>query len=291
MEINEMIDLYNRGLSTSEIAKLTNYKTAKSIGDKLKQSGLILRTSSEAKKITKSYSDDIFEHLDADWKAYYLGLLLTDGWITHRKSGPEIVGYSTVDKEIADFLSKCIGKDYQVVTREPGIGPSGKTINKSTEYRIVLNSKKMVKDLVRFAVIPQKTYKLKGPLLHPEELKYLTYIMRGIIDGDGTLGFPSSHPSTMYFRIVSASEAFIDWCIWALEVLGMRQLRKRKITDTLWELNSAKPENISILALSIYRGSFGLTRKSLRIQNHFINHTMAALLQNSEKSSNMRESP
>jgi len=43
-----MINLYyKQGLSTNEIAKLAGCKTAKSVGDKIKLSGLSLRTSAE----------------------------------------------------------------------------------------------------------------------------------------------------------------------------------------------------------------------------------------------------
>lgn len=271
MQENEMKRLYDSGMSCMEIAKIFGYKTPKSISDKLTRIGVKLRTGQNKNSQTIIYNTDIFKKIDAEWKAYYLGLLLTDGWITHRKDGVvDIIGYSSVDKDAAEYISLCTGKPIQVVNRNSNnIGSNGNLINRSTEYRVVLASVEMVNDLKRLGVVENKTHTLEGPRLSCDELIYLPQILRGIIDGDGTLGFPSNNSSSMYFRIISASENFIDWCIWALNVIGMRDINKRKINDVLWELNSAKPTNIAILANSIYRGNFGMSRKYNLIQNHF----------------------
>ena len=132
----------------------------------------------------------------------------------------------------------------------------------------------MVKDIARLGIVNNKSLILKGPNLTNNELRYLSYILRGIIDGDGTLGFPSNCAKSMYFRIVSGSEAFIDWCIWALEILGMKDLRKRAIDKTMWEVNSAQASNIAILNFSIYPGEMGMKRKSQLIKNHFNTYSM-----------------
>lgn len=271
MQENEMKRLYNSGMSCMEIAKIFGYKTPKSISDKLTRIGVKLRTGQNKNSQTITYNTDIFKKIDTEWKAYYLGLLLTDGWITHRKDGViDTIGYSSVDKDAAEYIALCTGKPIQVVNKNSNnIGPNGNLINQSTEYRVVLTSIEMVNDLKRLGVVENKTHILEGPRLSYDELIYLPQILRGIIDGDGTLGFPSNNLSSMYFRIISASEKFIDWCIWALNVIGMRDVNKRKINDVLWELNSAKPTNIAILANSIYRGNFGMSRKHNLIQNHF----------------------
>lgn len=271
MQINEMKRLYDSGMSCAEIAKIFGYKTPKSISDKLKRFGVDIRTGQNKNSQTVVYNTDIFQNIDSEWKAYYLGLLLTDGWITHREDGAvNTIGYSSVDRDVVDYISLCTGKPVQIVNKNlTKIGPDNKEINQSTEYRVILTSKEMVKDLVRLGVVENKTHILEGPKLSMDELIYLPQILRGIIDGDGTLGFPSNSTSSMYFRIISASEKFIDWCIWALNVLGMRDIHKRKVNEVLWELNTAKPSNIAILTNPIYRGNFGMSRKYNLIHNHF----------------------
>ena len=258
--------------SLHEIAKVFGFRTPKSIGDKLKSAGVCIRTSQNAHTIKKSYSDNILERIDTEWKGYFLGLLLTDGWITSRSDNlVDIVGLSSVDRDVIEYISLCTGKSIQTVDHSVGtkIGPLGTEINRKTEYRIVLNSTKIVSDLERLGVVERKTNILKGPDLTFEEMKFLPQILRGIIDGDGTFGFPSNNENSVYFRIVSASEDFIDWCIHSLNILGMRNINKRMCTDSMWELNTAQHSNISILVNSIYQGQFGMNRKREKLLTVF----------------------
>ena len=255
--------------STVEIAKIFGFKTSKSISDKLKACGVEIRTGQNLYTVSKNYSDDIFEKIDSEWKAYFLGLLLTDGWIT----GERTVGYSSIDRDVVEYLSLLTGKSVQIVSHEKDrkfINIQGYECNRRDEFRIILSSKKMVDDLVRLSVVSNKTHVLNGPNLEYNELQYLPQIIRGIIDGDGTFGFPSNNNKSIYFRIVSASEAFIDWCIYSLRILGMRNINKLQTRENFWELNTAQSYNIEILVNSIYRGDFGMSRKKNKLIEHYL---------------------
>lgn len=255
------------GRSTGEIAKFYGYKTHKSIADKLKAGGVEIRTGQNLYTTMKKYSDDIFEKIDSEWKAYFLGLLLTDGWIT----GDKTIGFSSTDKDVVEYLSELTGKNIQFVDKSgKQIGPLGLEVNGKPEYRLVFSSKKMVEDLKRLSVVNNKTHILQGPNLFYDEFQYLPQILRGIIDGDGTLGFPSNKPGSIYFRIISASEDFIDWCNYSLRILGMRNIKKREIYDGFWEINSAQPYNIEILMHSIYRDDFGMSRKRNKLIENYM---------------------
>ena len=134
-QIKEMIRLYETGLSCGAIAKIFGYKTPKSINEKLVKAGIKIRTSQNQHSQDKSYSDDIFKSIDCEWKAYYLGLLLTDGWITDRSKGfvSDIIGLGLTDEDCINYLSLCTGKSVQYVSKSSSrsIGPSGKLINQN----------------------------------------------------------------------------------------------------------------------------------------------------------------
>lgn len=267
MEVKEMAKLYATGLSTGQIAKLIGYKTAKSVGDKMKTAGYKLRTSQETTSMKKTYDENMFKYIDASWKGYFLGLLLTDGWVT----GKNTVGYSTVDRDIIDYMSMCTNKSIQTVDSQEKINPQGNSFITKTEYRLNFTSDQIYHDVQRLGVIANKSKILKGPELYVEEYAYLKDIVRGIIDGDGTLGFPSNSDKSMYFRIVSASEDFIDWCILALRILGMENLRKKLLASKMWEVTSGHPKNLAILANTIYASNYGLVRKRKLIISHYNN--------------------
>ena len=267
--LEEAKKLYlENGWSAGQIAKLYGFKSQKSVADKLKADGVVLRTGQNLYTTMKSYSDDIFESIDSEWKGYFLGLLLTDGWVT----GDSTIGYSSVDKDVVEYLSKLTGKNIQFVDRKNKtfINQTGYTCRTSNEYRLMFSSKKMVEDLKRLSVVNNKTHILKGPNLTTDELIYLPQILRGIIDGDGTLGFPSNHVGSIYFRITSASEKFIDWCIWALKVIGMRNINKRNISESFWEINSAQAHNVEILVHSIYAEELGMNRKRNKLLENYL---------------------
>ena len=277
LSTEEMIRLYQEGVNANKIAEIAGYKTGKSVLDKLHKAGVTVRTSKESKHLLRTYQEDLFEHIDAAWKGYFVGLMLTDGWVTQDRT----VGYSSTDKDVVEYLSNMTGKSIQYVYRpDEKMGPRGKMIHCNPEYRLTFSSKTMIENLIRLGIVHNKSKILQGPELTPNEYKYIRFILRGIIDGDGTLGFPSNAPASMYFRIVSASEDFIDWCIWALEILGMTDLRKRKATESIWEVNTCQPCNIAILATAIYAEKMGMKRKRDKIRNHFFNYTTAALSSN-----------
>ena len=59
------------------------------------------------------------------------------------------------------------------------------------------------------------------------------------------------------------SEDFLIWCKNSLEILGMRNIRINKIKsrDNFYELYSGVKNNIDILVNTIYKDSFGMSRK------------------------------
>ena len=62
--------------------------------------------------------------------------------------------------------------------------------------------------------MPKKSKILKGPQLFEEEEKFIPYIIRGIIDGDGTV-CPTSYGGPQ-FRIITAS---YDFALWLKDIL------------------------------------------------------------------------
>lgn len=125
--------------------------------------------------------------------------MLTDGYITSRGYD---VGIDLIDQDCIEFLSNTIGKKY-TVEKSYGLGEKDR-------YRLLLSDKQLVENLKKYGVVPNKSLILdKVPLSSEEEEKFLPYIIRGIIDGDGNVS-PTSYGAPS-FKIYSASEKFIDW--------------------------------------------------------------------------------
>ena len=130
----------------------------------------------------KGYSYS-FEKIKSEFDAYFLGLLLTDGYVTTRGTD---IGIDLCDEDCIKFLSDIIGKEYKAYEYH-----SNNDLVKSSgiRYRLILSiGKDGVKEAERFGLVKNKSLILSAPKLNCEEEKFIPYIIRGIIDGDGSIG-------------------------------------------------------------------------------------------------------
>ncbi len=135
------------------------FATKKSITDKVKKHypNEYKDIIEKAKANRKTYSYEM-EKIDSEFDAYFLGLLLTDGYIVREREA----GIDLVDEDCVAFLSKTIGKDYHTYVPSSG----NKAINgKQKRHRLILSDAKLINDLARFGVVSNKTYTLQPPQL------------------------------------------------------------------------------------------------------------------------------
>nr|DAL45319.1 MAG TPA_asm: LAGLIDADG-like domain [Caudoviricetes sp.] len=81
-------------------------------------------------------------------------------------------------------------------------------------YRLLLSDKDLITNIERFGIIEHKTDIIPAPSLLPEEEKYIPYIIRGIIDGDGTFDIRNN---TIGMRVATKSKVFAEWIKTVLE--------------------------------------------------------------------------
>ena len=240
-------ELYNKGYTANEIAKVYGYKTRNSILQKLEKLNVKRRVWNEVQSSIKPYSWFSMERIDCELKAYLLGLLLTDGYVNSNRG---YFGIDLTDKDVIEFIANKINIKYSSVPERD------KCKNK---YRIIIYGKNNVNNLFRLGVTDRKTFTTNGPQLKKRELKYLNYIIRGVIDGDGWIRKDGKE-----FFISSASEKFIVWCKNSLEILGFKDVRVRFISNEyngIYLIRSAKKHNIELLKSKIYNKPFGMARK------------------------------
>ncbi len=248
--------------------KKYNFKTRKSITDKVKKYGYTPRNATESKMLNKKYADFSMEIIDNEFKAYLLGLLLSDGYVIKGYNRNKItrnyyVGLSMADLDVIEFISIFLDKKYNIINRG---------IPKKVIYRIVIHGEKFFNEVARYGVVERKSKTLNKIILNDNEYKYLPYIIRGIIDGDGWIREDGKE-----FYICSASKPFIEWLKDTLEnKLYMVDLNinynynRFKYGDTvkygdIWYLRSSFEKNINILKTLVYDKPFGMQRKYNRL--------------------------
>lgn len=200
----QIVEEYKNGTPCKILMNKYGFKTQKSITDKIKKHfpDSYKEIIAQGQYNRKKYHYTLKE-IKSEFDGYFLGLLLTDGYVSlgnnNRKRNE--VGIDLIDKDCISFLSQSIGKTYyQYESYQKN------KFNQKARYRLVLEDEELVKNLQRFGVVPQKTKTLQPPKLYPQEEKFLPYIIRGIIDGDGSVS--STSYGGAQFRIVTASLDF-----------------------------------------------------------------------------------
>ena len=133
----------------------------------------------KAQRYSKIKDEDFFENIDSSVKAYILGLIITDGYITYPKREGRSPSWGVTlqesDLHILEEIKNILELDKKITTR---------IHNGKKEFYLIVTSKKMVKDLEKYGVVPRKSKSIRLP--HIED-KYMPDLIRGIFDGDGCI--------------------------------------------------------------------------------------------------------
>ena len=262
----QLVREYVDGVAVNVLMDKYGFKTKKSITDKVKKyyPDTYKKLIELARVNRKGYSYHL-KTINNQFDAYYLGLLLTDGYISR---GTDI-GIDLTDEDCIAYLSKVIGKEYKAYEQKG---------NKKTKYRLIISNKEMVKDLERLGVTPNKSYTIQAPQLTKEEEKFIPYILRGIIDGDGCVS-PTSAGSAQFY-IVTMSKDFKDWLVDILENrLFMIDIHVRQNEYGLWRIETANQHNILKLISLVYDKPFGMNRKYTLLRKTFRDYNKDVLLE------------
>ena len=137
---------------------------------RLKRAGIAIKPQSV---FARKYpiNQDIFEIIDTEEKAYWLGFLMADGY----NSGRDIkLILHSKDEEILEKFNIFLG------TNKPIRYETNKS---NTKYaKIVIENKKITQDLTKHGMTKAKTFSLVYPNIDKELDRHF---IRGIFDGDG----------------------------------------------------------------------------------------------------------
>lgn len=121
---------------------------------------------------------DYFENIDTEHKAYWLGFLTADGYISSYKNDIELSLKEEDYNHIVKFKND-IKSNHKIIQ---------KTIKQNDKeykaYRICINDKKMNSDLNYLGLNSKKSYKAYIPFRFIQN-DLISHYIRGLFDGDG----------------------------------------------------------------------------------------------------------
>lgn len=247
----EICDLYQTGHYNLKILA-DKYNTSRHIIKQILLENNIPIESYKIRHTNINLIENFFEIIDTEEKAYLLGFILADGCVDGNQLSIEI---NKKDIEILYMFKKAVNSTAKISERKR----QGEILACTR-----VSSEKMILDLSKYGVVPNKTYITKK--LPDIEEPFLHHMLRGFVDGDGWVIYnkeKSLHVIGIvsYFR--STCEDFKNKC---------NSLLKNKITRNVQGYKpcrfscSAKKEVKELANILYGNANFYLTRKYNKAQ-------------------------
>ena len=187
----ELVQMYNSGMSLMEIAKrVSNSKGAMVVRQKLQELGVDTSYKSNSHKYREKMShsfhhytldEHVFDCIDTEEKAYWLGFLMADGY-NHEDKTAVCLRLQTEDEEILEKFKVFLKSDVPIYT----FNRVTKVSHLQREYKEVrVNSVYLSKQLAKLGCNQGKTYTLEFPNCISDDL--VPHFIRGYFDGDGCI--------------------------------------------------------------------------------------------------------
>mgnify|MGYP000987500937 CR=1 FL=1 len=211
--LHESYELYSTGeysiTAISEKFKVNRKKLSKMLKEEY---GITVRQ--DGKKLINSF---FFHNIDTHEKAYWLGILFSDGYTDGNR-----VELCIKDKEHVEKFKRALQSSH-TVSEKKIVDKNG---NHFTAWRISFHDKQLASDLCSLGCVPNKSLILKLPVL-PEPL--LSSFFRGFYDGDGSVTYYEDK-SALNLQITSGSEMVLEQIAWYLR--GKLELDSIVIEDS-----------------------------------------------------------
>lgn len=187
---------------------------------KVRGTGETRRRGTHSRESSESLDTSYFRQIDRPEKAYWVGVLATDGCVS--ENSRISLSQTESDGDLVDAFAAAVGADMFLRTRtvtHPGFLGERKT---RTSRVVRFTSRQMAEDLSREGIVHRKTKRLELP---PCSLVYPAAYLRGCLDGDGTVG-------KFNFKFSSGSEAWVNQAQQLIASETGRMLRKYRQVST-----------------------------------------------------------
>lgn len=193
LDTKELIKLNSGGYTQKEMAKKLNVCRA-SVQRALKKLHLSTPNYHNALK----FDNTVFDCIDSEEKAYWLGFLYADGNVSSTINNVEL-SLSAADIEHLEKYRKFLKNESPVK-----IGTVTCNGKKFTRCRLSVTNKYFKEQLISLGCTPNKSLSLKFPkdVFEHDDLKY--HFIRGYVDGDGCISYTPS--GRLHLQIIGTKE-------------------------------------------------------------------------------------
>ena len=261
----ELIEMYlSNDYKVDEICKYFNVS-------KFKIRSILIKNNIVSKSSKKySYNENIFENIDNEEKAYWLGFLYADGYVRSDKRCNELkLKLGVKDKEHLLKFKIFISDDEIPVVYEE--------YKNSKCYKVSINSKKIVNDLIKLGCINKKSLIIKFPIIK-DELK--NHFIRGYFDGDGSISYSKK---MVLLNIISGSNIFLSEISKVFESIGTKNSNLVGVSNIYKYIQFSKMEDLYKIYQFLYKDSsiFKACTRNINISRIIINQRISSYCEGS----------
>jgi hypothetical protein len=222
----------------------------------------------KAKLNNPNMNERLFENINSEESAYFLGLLISDGNVFKDNTGRQAsisITLNLKDVYMLEKFKKVVNSNTSISNDRRGCG------------QIAVRSNLMAKDLAKYGVVPRKSYYTYLPQI-PD--KWMSHLIRGIFDGDGSImakPSPNKDGHNRFLHSISfcgTHELMTNISDYAFEKLHLKQ--KPTIYDyadkNLSEVKIQNIEDIKTFGDWMYNNSTIYLNRKKDIYNNFLEH-------------------
>lgn len=223
----------------SKIHRETNIRNA-TISKKLIELGVTERTLGTPRIYT--VNENIFDVIDSNEKAYYLGLLASDGSLNQNSSLIRIA-LEENDKYLLEQFNAFVESNRPIFQA-----------NGSHVCETCINSFHMQKALINKGIGYQKSYTLKAPNI---DSKYGKAFTLGLFDGDGSITHTTSNNQDAYAFRLTGTKDILEYCLQFLYIYDNKYyLNLAHKCDTTYDLRIIGNYRVFKLFENLYQDNF-----------------------------------
>ena len=230
----KIIEMYNTGLSMITIANHFGFKSYGPIRKILINHGFNLTSRKGSNSRTKSLNENYFDKIDTPNKAYILGWIISDGYVTKNK-----LKFGIKDLEILEFIKSEMQSEHKISEIFKYDNRTKKTYQ---QYTLQICSKKISESLNKLNIWQAKSFTVDLPII---DKSLYSHLIRGIFDGDGYIGKRINNKGENFPRFsLIVSETLYNKLIPIFEELNIELLKPTLVSQK---------NNDKILKLLIYK--------------------------------------
>ncbi len=232
---NEILSLYLNGFSGEQISIRLNL--CKGYVYNIIRGANIVRDNSNARRKFK-IDDSVFEIIDTEDKAYWLGFLYADGYNNTNKNSVSLC-LNIKDIDTLEKFSHFLQTDKKI------------RFNNNRSKKVVIENKKISRDLENLGMVKAKTHLLRFPSI-PQDLE--RHFIRGYFDGDGCITYGNVISSNANISIVSTIQ-FLREIESRIGIHFSYNKRHKDRKDDIYTLTTGGVSNLMIFYDFLYKNS------------------------------------